>query len=692
MTSHRMKEVVLNSNARENSSTVARELAEAFSGRYEITEPVGHADGASYYLARDLTAPSAGDASGQVCLKVLSDAAAQDSERLNLFRLEAKAASSLSHENILKTECNEETGPYHSCAIERVDGAKTLRSLLNKKGWLDAQLASTIAIQVARALEEAHGNGVLHLKLSPEKILIGPDGVVKLADFGIEAAGELQWAHALRSGLCPARYASPEQSSGEPVDHRSDLYSLGVVLFESLTDRFPFNADGPERGGLKQRGRSPLPPHVYCESVPADLSSVVMRLLERDPADRFESASELQAALSEFVPAAFFAPRPAPEISPEIHEPADREPEGGEPEASDLLTPSVASERVVSMEGFNTFDLDFDIEPLGNLLPDMSLQKHEEQDARRFQEIEPAPDSDDLNEHQAGNEAVEADAYPVSVPLPESESVEWAKVEEVAEAEPVEEVAESSEAIPELHAGESREGRLAANSQRIAEKIRAATIIEPQTIEPPIIDAPAIEVASVEATPRLQPAITAQAISPAKDRYEPEASEALVVIQPLASQPLKRAEREIVSAPDVSGFGGRRSAWWLAFVAVIALSVGMIAFADRFTNLTSGGPPAAPAEQVREAGTFVPTPASAMPESMTNKSGGDTPAKPAERQSPAPPVNSGALSSTTPPAAARSGAAAKPAARKAQSRTRKSRVRRRTSRQPRVPVYNPRYN
>src|SRR5215213_5556679 len=309
MTSHSVKAVALNSNGSEGAA-FTREMAEALSGRFEILEMLDHSAEAAFYLARDLSASGEGEGPALVRLKVFPGAA-RDAELLDLFHLEARAASSLSHRNILTSGSEEQAGPYRFCVIENSPGAKTLRSLLDRKGWLDVPLASGIAMQVARALEVAHEEGVLHLKISPEKILIKPDGVVQVADFGIEARNDLGWAHARRSDLCPALYASPEQASGAPVDHRSDLYSLGVVLFEALTDRAPFDGESPERIRLKHRTRSPLPPDVYCESVPRSLSSLVMKLLEKDPRDRFESASELRAALAQFAPAAFFEPAPA---------------------------------------------------------------------------------------------------------------------------------------------------------------------------------------------------------------------------------------------------------------------------------------------------------------------------------------------------------------------------------------------
>ena len=642
MTSHSLKTIAPNSSGRSasadsaSSAEVPRDIAEAFSDRFRIVEMLGRTNEAACYLAEVLNGPDEDGASGLVRLKVLSDAAARDPELLNLFRLEAEAASSLSHPNILNTESVEQMGLYHFCAIEHSAGATTLRSLLDRKGWLDAPRASGIAMQVARALEEAHKDGVLHLKLSPESVLLMPDGIVRLADFGIGAGSDLKWAQDRRSNLCLARYASPEQSSGDPVDHRSDLYSLGVILFEALTDRVPFNGENSERIRLKHRTQSPLSPDVYCESVPRALSSVVMRLLEKNPRDRFENASELQAALAEFAPAA-----PSPARAPVV---------------SSEAVSSEAPGRAVLLNSFNTFDMDFDIEPLGDLLPEPGLQKNESESdgARQFEEIEPARERLELSEEEADAGA--------PVEQPENITIHTA-------------------AHPEAEQHEPREPRLAANSQRIAEKIKAASIIEIP------IEAPVPAPVPVKLKPSLQPSIQSQAIDlPA---HRDNARPAIVH---------ESSARKYQSQPEPSDSTGRRRLGWLALVAVVALCLAAVTFADRFPKLLFGGAADIPNEQGREAGTFVPTPAQAMPESASprkdngGEAGSASSAKPDAESSAAPPIKNAAPSAKPPASANKSGRVAKPVARKSKARLRKSSARQRTSRKVKLPAYNPRYN
>ncbi|HVF89736.1 MAG TPA: protein kinase [Blastocatellia bacterium] len=724
MTSHSVKEVALNSNGSEGTA-FARELAEALSGRFEILELLGHSDGAAFYMAQDLSA------SGPrlVRLKVFAGAAGNE-EMLDLFRLEAQAASSLSHRNILSAGSEEQVGPYHFCVIEHSPGANTLRGLLDKKGWLDASLAATIAIQVARALEVAHEEGVLHLKISPDKILIKPDGSVQLADFGIEARPDLEWARARRSDLCSPLYASPEQASGAPVDHRSDLYSLGVVLFEALTDRVPFDGESSERIRLKHRTRSPLSPDVYCESVPRSLSSLVMRLLEKDPRDRFESASELRAALAEFAPAAFF--EPAPEVSTVETSPAAfpaGTPSGEDADAADsdledrTPAPALISNEpeqallVSSFNTFDTFDLDFDIEPLGNLLPEAGLQKPEH-GAPKLEELESAHEWRDLSEREVEGVVETFDEAPVM----EAEDVEDLEAEAEVNAETPEEdeadIRTDSIAPPKPDTDRFRERRLAANSQRIAEKIRVASVIEAPVISRQIPDAgatraPLADISSTQAPAQPPPALQSSKADRATGRPEDRGEARVAMVTEPAPQRYERVA-------ETSGSSGRSAILWVALAAIIALSIVLITFADRFPKLRSGGSPDAPAERGRETGTFVPTPASAMPESAAShkanapkggstggEAGGDASngagannlqgpsnAKPAKEASASPREGNGEVSLNTPSAVAKPEPRRRPAARKAKTKSRiiKSSPRPRATRRGKPSVYNPRYN
>ncbi|HXF38390.1 MAG TPA: serine/threonine-protein kinase [Blastocatellia bacterium] len=239
-----------------------------------------------------------GNAAGgeAVELRVLSARASRDRAARELFYLEADAASRLDHMNIPGTSKPEHTGGIDYCVIEHKPNARSLRALLHNDGWLDVKDAAGIADQLASALDHANQQGVLHLKLEPGCVLIEPDGWVTLADFGIDAR------NAIASGRQPrAPYASPEQSTGGELDLASDLYSLGVLLYEMLTDRSPFDSNDAEYVRQKQMTSMPAAPHLIFPDVPEAVSAVVMKLLATEPKHRFASAAAFQAALYDAV-------------------------------------------------------------------------------------------------------------------------------------------------------------------------------------------------------------------------------------------------------------------------------------------------------------------------------------------------------------------------------------------------------
>ena len=236
------------------------------------------------------------DARGETLeLKVLSAEATSNENARELFLSDARAAAKLVHPNISTTTEPEETLGVLFCTVEHKQDARTLRELLDHDGWFDVASAARIADQIASALDHAHQIRVLHLRLQPECVLVEADGWVTIADFGTETACSQ------RSKMPAAPYASPEQASGSAVDHRSDLYSIGAVLYEMLTDRTPFDSDDADYVRHRQRSVTPAPPHLISTDVPEAVSSVVMKLLEPERDRRFASAIAFQSALDDAV-------------------------------------------------------------------------------------------------------------------------------------------------------------------------------------------------------------------------------------------------------------------------------------------------------------------------------------------------------------------------------------------------------
>lgn len=263
----------------------AERVRRTVANRFTAVKPRSVQGDVEYYVARD----ARGDV---VQLRVLSARRAGDVRARELFQLEANAASKLAHMNVVGTGAPEEVNGVLFCVVEHKQAARTLRELVDNNGWLDARSAVQIADQIASALGHAHQMGVLHLRLQPESVLVEPDGWVTVADFGLEAK------HGSERLLAPrVPYASPEQTMRVAAGHRSDLYSLGAVLYEMLTDRTPF--DSNDEGYIKQRQVEfhAAPPHLISIDVPESVSNVVMRSLEREPAKRFASATAFQAAL-----------------------------------------------------------------------------------------------------------------------------------------------------------------------------------------------------------------------------------------------------------------------------------------------------------------------------------------------------------------------------------------------------------
>ena len=271
--------------------------------RFQIARELAKTDTHSIYLARDLSRPAGAEDAGLIRLKVLSRLLADDNRQVELFGLEAGAAASLSHRNIIKSTQAEEVNGVHFCVMEERPGVITLHEWLKKKGWMDVDEAVRIGQQIADSLEYAHGQGVLHLALKPDDVLLDEEGNVLISGFGIARDKHLLWAHQERSRRCPARYISPEQIISANVDQRSDLYLLGLLLFEMLTDRAPFESGDEASLRLKHLTRVPEPPHMFREKIPGALSQTVMDLLAKRPDGRPFCASTLKSALERCVAA-----------------------------------------------------------------------------------------------------------------------------------------------------------------------------------------------------------------------------------------------------------------------------------------------------------------------------------------------------------------------------------------------------
>jgi serine/threonine-protein kinase len=254
--------------------------------RYTLVEPLGGGGMAQVYLAHDEVLDR------DVALKILRKQYAHDEEFVERFRREAQNAAALSHPNVVSVydRGRSEDGTYY-IAMEYVPGG-TLKDRIVNEGPLDPGSAAELGSQVAGALGFAHERGVIHRDVKPQNILLSASGEVKVADFGIaRAATATTTSSSLILGT--AGYMSPEQAMGEPVGPQSDLYSLGVVLYEMLTGKLPYEADSPMDVALQRVNEPPRSPRETNPNVPEALDALTVKLLAKNPEDRYASADEL---------------------------------------------------------------------------------------------------------------------------------------------------------------------------------------------------------------------------------------------------------------------------------------------------------------------------------------------------------------------------------------------------------------
>ena len=268
-------------------------IGKIIGNRYEILEEVGLGGMATVYKAKDHVL------NRLVAVKVLKDEFTTDTEFIKRFNTEAQAAASLSHPNIVSIYDvgHEDENNLYYIVMELVQG-KTLKEIINSEGILSWKWAVNIAMQIASALELAHKNGIVHRDIKPHNIIITEDGIAKVTDFGIAKAVSNSTITAFETTIGSVHYFSPEQAKGGFTDAKSDLYSLGVVMYEMLTGKVPFDADTPVSVALKHMQEDPKEPIDLNPEIPSAVNQIVIKAMQKEPSARYQNATEMLHDLS----------------------------------------------------------------------------------------------------------------------------------------------------------------------------------------------------------------------------------------------------------------------------------------------------------------------------------------------------------------------------------------------------------
>lgn len=268
-------------------------IGKRLDGRYEIRELIGVGGMANVYKAFDLVE------NRWVAVKILRDEYMNNEEFLRRFRNESKAVATLSHPNIVKVFDVSFSQKMHSIVMEYIDGI-TLKEFIDQQGKLGWKETLHFTVQILRALQHAHDNGIVHRDIKPQNIMLLPDGTIKVTDFGIARFARSNTRTITERAIGSVHYISPEQAQGGTIDEKTDIYSVGVMMYEMLTGKLPFDADTPVSVALKQIQVQPTRPTELNPDIPEGLEAITMRAMQKDPARRYQSAAEMLKDIDEF--------------------------------------------------------------------------------------------------------------------------------------------------------------------------------------------------------------------------------------------------------------------------------------------------------------------------------------------------------------------------------------------------------
>ena len=275
-------------------------VATVLEERYQVLRELGRGGMGIVFQAHDK------QLNEQVAIKILSPLLSTDPEALARLKREVSAARRITHPNVIRIHDIGENKGLHYVSMEYFHG-DNLREYIRHNTPLSLRGAYDIAIQICEAIEAAHAQGVIHRDLKSQNIIIHPNGHIKVIDFGLAHSSHLQGMTATGLIMGTPEYMSPEQVAGRRVDERTDIYSLGIILYELFTGRVPFQGDTAIAVGFKQLREDPVPPKQLNLQLPVEVEEVIMKALRKDPSTRFGSVAEIKSVLQ----AIFSLPVPA---------------------------------------------------------------------------------------------------------------------------------------------------------------------------------------------------------------------------------------------------------------------------------------------------------------------------------------------------------------------------------------------
>jgi serine/threonine protein kinase len=273
----------------ESPAHLSSQALSVLSQRYDILGEAGHGSMGNVYKARDR------ETGEVVALKLLKPEISSDQAMMDRFKNELLFARKITHKNVCRVHEFNRLGGIAYTSMEFVEG-ESLRQVLNRFGGVPVRKALDLAQQICSGLQEAHAQGIVHRDLKPENVMLDAQGNVKIMDFGIARSMEAG-TRLTGSMVGTPAYMAPEQVAGKPVDYRTDVYSLGLILYEVFTGTPAFHAENAVAVALKQMRESPRPPHEIESTIPVGIERAILRCLEKEPTRRFQSVAELQKSL-----------------------------------------------------------------------------------------------------------------------------------------------------------------------------------------------------------------------------------------------------------------------------------------------------------------------------------------------------------------------------------------------------------